>query len=211
MSGIDLDHKIQELFKAPVATQENLAIWGGQIGVADLEDFLQAWKWPKLDMPWRIWEWASAVDFEREAGPPAVAAEGFRRPEWLERVHIFGKSGDLALRRDGECFLWRFVGRAGTEPPGGFFEAETDDYWRNGHAGRELQEKKRTVLLWGQEFQGHPGQWQDDRVAGARLAYPEVAAGKDGRVQLRYNEYIHGGSVEAVWWLNVEGWEVKNG
>lgn len=212
MREINLDQQIKALFEGPQVSQGELAIWGGKFKADKLAAFLDAWDWTSLDMPWHIWEWVSDIIFEHQSGPPALLDEDFRRPQWLERARFFGPGGDLELRRDGDCFLWRFVGRPETTKPCGFFDPEADYWTHDGHAGRQLHVCRRKALLWGQELAGHPGRWHDDRVARARLTYP-AASGQStkGRAQLRYNEYLYGDDVEAVWWQGIESWEVNNG
>ncbi len=184
-------------------------IQGGRVDVNGIEGFLAAWDWSQLDMPWRIWEWVSDIAFEHQTGMPTPTPGDFRRPAWLERVRIFGNSGDLELRRDGAHFLWRFIGQANVVVPLGF---ENADYWQT-YPNRVLSCYPRQVLLWGEEIKdgaGSPqGVWQEDRVGYARLVYPMMKG--DKRVLLRYNEYLYGDNVEAVWWLGLERWEEENG
>lgn len=190
-------------------SQKDLAFQGGRIETKVLEMFLSQWEWTKLDMPWRIWEWVSDIAFEHEAGAPALANAGVRRPEWLERLRFFGPSGDLELRRDGEHFLWRLVGLPTVNIPARFGNA---DYWQ-AYPERSLTLVPRRALLWGKEIQddaGLPqGQWQEDRVGYAQLIYPEMQG--DERVVLEYREYLYGDNLEAVWWLGLERWEGQNG
>lgn len=191
------------------ANRQDPTIQGGRIDAAALETFLSQWEWAQLELPWRIWEWVSDITFEHQSGPPVPANAGARRPQWLERLRLFGESGDLELRRDGESFLWRFVGLSTVNVPTSFGNA---DYWLT-YADRTLTEIPQHALLWGKEIQdeaGSPqGQWQEDRVGYARLVYPGMQG--DERVILRYREYLWGDNVEAVWWLGLEKWEGQNG
>ncbi len=184
-------------------------IQGGRVDVNGIECFLAAWDWSQLDMPWRIWEWVSDIAFDYQTGAPIPAPGNFRRAAWLERVRIFGESGDLELRRDGAYFLWHFVGQANIVVPTGF---ENVDYWQ-AYPTRSLACYSRQVMLWGQEIRDAEDQprgiWQEDRVGYAQLIYPQMKG--DQRVLLHYNEYLYGDNVEAVWWLGLERWEGKNG
>ncbi len=184
-------------------------IQGGRVPVNSVEEFLTAWDWSQLDMPWRIWEWVSDIAFNYQTGRPTPTPGDFRRPTWLERIRIFGDSGDLELRRDGSDFLWHFVGQANIAIPTGFGNV---DYWQ-AYPTRSLACYSRQVMLWGEEIkdtEGLPqGVWQEDRVGYARLIYPNMKG--DQRVLLRYNEYLYGGNVEAVWWRGLQGWEEQNG
>lgn len=208
MTRFDFEQEIEALFADHTASTETLAIWGGAFAAAQLADFLSAWEWNELDIPWRIWEWASDITFEYQTGAPTFEPAKFRNLEWLERVRFFGPHGDLELRRDGDCFLWHFVGEGQrVQQPHGF---RLDNY-RDTHTPGRFHVNTRTVLLWGQEFKDHPGQWQENRVAAARLCYPNVQPDAQGRVRLRYREYLYGGNVEAVWWLGLEQREEQNG
>lgn len=208
MTRLDFEQEIEALFDAKAVSTETLTIWGGNFAATEVTKFIAAWNWSQLDMPWRIWEWASDIAFEHQTGTPTPTPGDFRSMAWLERARLFGPGGDLELRRAGERFLWRFVGDAQkTQTPR---DSKLSDYWQD-HAAWRLHVKDRVALLWGQELPGHPGQWQEDRVAAAQLHYPNVQGDEQGRVRLHYREYLHGGNVEAVWWLGLEKWEGQNG
>ena len=201
MTRLDFEQEIEALFDDNVATPETLTIWGGDFVASEIADFLAIWEWSQMDMPWRIWEWASDMAFEHQTGTPTPAAGDFRSMAWLERARFFGPSGDLELRRDGERFLWRFVG--GVKKIRASQGFEPDNYWKD-RATWRLHVKDRVALLWGQELPDHLGQWQEDRVAAAQLHYPNTQGDEQGRVRLHYREYLRGGNVEAVWWLGLK-------
>jgi len=217
MSRIDFDDRIEALFEGPVTTKDNLSIWGGEFKAGRTDDFLKKWKLEQRDMPWRVWEWISQITFQWKTEPD--------NSEMLERGRLFGPGGDLSLRRDGERFLWCFIGPRQEALPDGFEwdegkndEPETEklflvaDYWCRQPTGWELQSRDRTVLLWGQEHREQNENplrtWHDDRVGGVRepIEYPTMSGrDKEGRVKLCYREYLRGGDMEVVWWLGLKG------
>lgn len=229
MSGLDFNTLIDELRSAVVAPDELPAMWGGEFCAGRLQAFLVAWT-GRGDLPWRVWEWISDMQIMHGAGAPPANLQ------WLERGRLFGDGGDLTLRRDGERFMWHFVGSHASPLPAGFVWDEerggqdttttsVDDappflvsnYWQS-RQGNDWRRFRRTALLWGQELQETRngqikdlGIWREDRVAGGvNLVYPTLSGqGAEGRVQLVYDEYLQGDVVEAVWWLRLEGFRVK--
>jgi hypothetical protein len=216
MISLDFGNLIRQLDEAPVCTQRDLSIWGGDFDTADLAAFLQAWDLARRDMPWRIWEWVSRSAIQWKTEPDDI--------ELLERARLFGPGGDFSLRRENDLFLWHFVGPGESVLPTGFRwehnrrEAEPEpqqfrasDYWQSRSEGWALQVHARHVLLWGQERQDEQqnplGTWHDARVGRVpKLEYPGLT-GRDpqGRVKLCYREYLQGDNLEAVWWLNLKG------
>ncbi|MBN2001743.1 MAG: hypothetical protein JXA21_00185 [Anaerolineae bacterium] len=188
-----------------IVTRKDLAIRGGKFPASGVTTFLKLWAtaWPQ--MPWRIWEWVSDIQFTADNALP-------NDPQWLERGRVFGAGGDLELRRDGEWFRWRFVGLPKALPSenlqnGGFLMS---DYWSQ--YTDPLTPVEHSALLWGQELRDGETPlkiWQDDRVGGAmNLVYPGMSGKSSlGRAQLNYREYLCGGNVEAVWWYDLTGWE----
>lgn len=219
MPSIDFNQLITDLQKSKVGTAKTLSLWGGEFDDGDLGDFLTAWKLDRRDMPWRLWEWASDLLLEHSAAQSQENPAWQRRREWLERGRLFGPGGDLELRRHGACFRWRWIGPYQEKLPEGLaWENEGNavgrftvaDYWRQ-HPGRELLERPRQMLLWGQERQDDEqkpqGTWHEERVGGvhAPLVYPTLSGrGKNGRVRLCYSEFLYEDNVEAVWWLGLE-------
>jgi hypothetical protein len=207
MGRWDFKTAIDTLVQESGVTRAELALWGGSFDAARLDNFLDAWSWDEVEMPWHIWEWISDTTFVYQKGKPNAEAGEFRRPAWLERARFFGESGDLELRRAGSRYRWRFVGKPrDLNVPKDY---KPTDYWA--HHEAPLYPQERTVLLWGQELEGG-GRWHEDRVAAAELAYPHVHGSVEtGRVHLRYREYLSGGNVAAVWWVAVEPYDKEKG
>jgi len=185
------DARIVALAQGPLVTSETLSVWGGEVPAANLSAFLLAWDLPRKQMPWRIWETASEIEFRWETLP--IHAKR------LERGRLFGEGGDLALRRDGERFLWTFVGPAGVRPPAGFDDGD-GNYWAAPDA-EPLYERADSVLLWGSRVA--PGVWLDDRVGRSELCYPRVD-GED-RVWLDLRRYDAAGRTVFTWYRGLRG------
>lgn len=178
-----------------------LTILGGACLSNALLDFLTAWKLPKDDMPYCLWEEASRIVLA-EMTPP-------RAPKWLERGRIFGPGGDLSLRRDGEAFNWWFIGPAGVTAPVGYDAVQ--DFWSDKHhKDLILHRHDDTSLLWGtwagQDKDGRDF-WWEDRVAGATLTYPGVS-GQAERVHVQFWSFTVAGQLTFVW---LRGLEAYNG
>ncbi|MBI3960149.1 MAG: hypothetical protein HY328_15150 [Chloroflexi bacterium] len=171
--------------------EERPAIVGGRFTHSQLDAFLAARRVQWDQMPWRIWEHVSAIDFADE---PAS-------PDLLQRADIFGPSGHLSLRRDGDRWLWHFIGAVQPNVPPEF---NPSDFWKR-HSDTMLRRYEESVILWGQEVRidkDDPktgiGLWQDDRVGAARLAYPQMSGNL--RVYLHYWRYTEAGQTAFVWY-----------
>jgi len=190
---VNFEELVQEVRQSECG-QADLSLWGGRCAESDLPKFLRQWDMGK--MPYRVWEYASEIAFERDALPQNVVL--------LERGRIFGESGDLELRRDGAGFGWRFVGPAGVRPLAGDYAAQ--DYWAS-HPKVTFHQHGEKALLWG-KWNGK--KWADDRVGAARLNYPVPIQGQ--RVQVHYKTFSRAGRVEFVWYTGLsECKEADNG
>jgi hypothetical protein len=187
--------KLVSKVNKPQVGKESLAIWGGTCAKDALADFLTGWDLKR--MPYRIWESTDRIKFKKEMPVPNVAL--------LERGRLFGKGGDLDLRRDGDTFRWRFVGDRGVCPPAGY-DAEENNFWKQ-HPEATFHRYTETALLWGER---RDDRWHDDRVAAAELDYPEMDGAE--RVQVKYKVYSRAGHVEFVWLTGLQEWkEEKDG
>lgn len=179
---MDFQRVVQEV-KAERWGKERLTIWGGTCGREELADFWSIW--PLEQMPYRIYQSAAQIIYQKDALP----ADGTL---W-ERVRFFGPGGDLALcLRDGD-YTWRFIGPADLRRPDSSLKIL--DYWEyNPDITFHCYGEK--ALLWG-ELQGE--RWQDGRVAAARLEYPLRA----GRVYLQYKVFSRAGRTQFVWYTGL--------
>ena len=166
---------------------------------AEMKKQLGAFK-SKSALGWRVWEMTDSCTighdwFEEQD------QDGKDNWRWLERARLFGEGGDLDIRRDGERFLWRYVGEPDHAPPCGN-KLEPDD-------GSPVYCREQTALLWGTRERDQE-QWFDDRVSGAKLTY--AVDGDPERVQVRYREYTQAGQALTVWLQGLEAYEeVDNG
>lgn len=161
---------------------------GGMCPEAELLGWLVRLDLSGMDV--RIWEFTDRCTIGSDGPPEQV--------ERLERARLFGKGGDLDIRRDGSRFLWRYVGKSEKAPEGkplGWPGSEANPVYR----------RKRTALLWGERKEKQP-QWFEDRTAGAALTYPVDST--PARVQVCYYEYTQAGRTLAVW---LRGLEACNG
>lgn len=175
--------------------KDELSIWGGYCIEKDLLHFIQQWK---QTFHFQIWEYASEIYFKKEEIPPLTLNVSL-----LERGRLFGRDGDLALRRDGPQFHWSFIGPAGSLAPEGNYS--TRSYWNEDidHNAKTFHQHLEKALLWG-EWDGE--RWYDSRIAGAQLNYPQE--GK--RVQLEYKVFSHAGQICFVWYTGLSEWREKD-
>lgn len=184
--------KLLEQVRQPLVGKGQLSIFGGVCSEDQLLDFVKGW--PLAQMPYRILEYADRIQFERgELKLPSREDIAL-----LERGRMFGEGGDLELRRDGNLFRWRFVGKGGITPPKGY---DARNFWDT-HQDAAFHCYTETALLWGER---DSDRWYDDRVAWADLRYP--VNGEPERVQVEYKAYSRAGQVEFVWLTELSGWE----
>jgi hypothetical protein len=181
------------------------AVWGGVCPEAQAFDLITAWL-EERDIPYRIWEMASEISFEKGS---ILNCEEFK---WLERARLFGAGGDLSLRRDHQQFRWWFVGPASANLPGMLTEAQIEkqkgltchNFWE-AEPNAVFNQETGTALLWGEQQQGQvaliPGQsrYFEDRVASANLSYPVTENWQ--RAQVVFNTYSRAGRIEFTWLL----------
>jgi hypothetical protein len=185
--AVDFKQLVTEVTTGKQFGEADLAVWGGLCGEAELLAFLS--KWNLSEMPFRIWEYASRIDFKRGTLPTEI--------NLLERGRLFGDGGDLELRRDGVNFRWRFIGKPGAQPPIGH-QPMPDNFWTNNKVVT-FHRCDENVLLWG-ERQENQSRWFDDRVGRALLNYPEPAATEAWtRVRICYWTFSRAGRIEFVW------------
>ncbi len=103
---------------SPLVDGTTLAIHSGSVSANQATAFLQ--QWPLAQFEYAMIEWVSEFELVPavQFAPQSVVM--------LERVRLFGKHGDLMVRRDERTFLWRFVGDAGKIWP----TSGSIDYWQ---------------------------------------------------------------------------------
>ena len=190
MAEQDLAARIEARLRGRRCDKGSVTLLGGCFLPERLDDFLAPWL-SRTDLPWRLWEYASAI---RWAGEPDDT-------RWLERARLFGDGGDLSLRRDGACWYWGYVGEGKIQIAAGF---RRQDYWATHATPLYCQEDQR-LLLWGARTErGGRAVWWEDRVGGPEGLRYHVE-GSPERVQLVYRAYTHGERTEFVWCRKLEG------
>ena len=168
MSGLNFSTLIDELRGAMVAPDELPAIWGGEFSAGRLQAFLAAWT-GRGDLPWRVWEWVSDMQIMHGASAPPANLQ------WLERGRLFGDGGDLTLRRDGERFMWHFVGPHASPLPQRFCLGR-----RTRRAGHCDDKRRRCPPISGIQLLAEPS---GQRLASVRAHGPVVGPGAAGNPQ----------------------------
>lgn len=193
---LNLEDLVWTMLKTPQLGPESLVAWGGAFDADQVEVFLKLWSLPCDAMSWGLWQWTDNIALLYQKPLPDDL-------DYLERGRVFGPGGDLALRRDGVQFLWQYVSQNTQSLPAAIQlpEYQVANYWTGRPATWRLRGYERTALLWG-EYVPQAGHWYDDRVGWATLRYPPLE-GKSV-VQVRYVEYLYGGSIELVHLLGLE-------
>ena len=189
----------QDVEQARLDAEAFPAVWGGRFTSSNPSDFLQRWFESELALPWRVWEHTDAIMFGRT--PDSRPAQAER----LLRAELFGGDGHLRLRRDGaDRWQWRFVGLPGAGLP----KDISGERWQPDPTVAMFRYREQ-VILWGKEIRKQEdkpetgvGLWWEDRVAGARLAYPPHLSGIE-RVYLHFYRYTQAGRTVLVQYLGL--------
>lgn len=183
--SIDFEQLYERMQRAKLAEAERPTILGGEFPAERLNDFLSVWQARWKAMPYRIWEHISLIEFADEP----------KQPEFLQRAEIFGEGGHLSLRRDGNRWLWHYVGEAVDLSLNGFGAM---DFWK-ANPNYQLRRYTESVILWSeQKVSGNL--WSDGRVAAAQLNYPVAS---NGAVDLHFWRYTENGQTAFVWYRNL--------
>lgn len=184
--SVDFKKLISEMKSARDAAADRPTILGGQFTADRLDDFLAAWSGRWGTMEHRIWEHISHIEFADEP----------KESRYLQRAEIFGEGGHLSLRRDGGRWLWHYIGPAGQRMPEGFDKKpECEDFWAT-YLSAALRRYDEQVILWGERKKGYDF-WWEDRVAAAKLVYPNQTG---ERVYLDFWRYTQDGQTAFVWY-----------
>ena len=199
--AVNFKELLSQMKKDELAAEKWPTIVGGECGEAELLDWLDGLN--LQEMPYHIWSFTDHCTISDD-GPPESAGR-------LERARLFGKGGDLDIRRHGQDFFWRYVGKAAYAPK---HDKKQTLEWP-GNDTSPVYCRKRTALLWGTR-EKEQKQWFDDRVSGARLTYfsetPPLPDNVEERVNVKFSEYTQAGRTLVVWLLKLERYkEAKNG
>jgi hypothetical protein len=182
---------------AGVAGRDQILIWGGVFPASQLDDFLKVWEDAlTTHMPWRIIEYVDRFVVQKAGASSAALPES---GNLLEHGRLFGRLGDLDLRRDGQVIRWRFIGDAQQvwpEVPQAYSPRSFwDEHGKNAPAFHEVEVR---YYLWRAKEQRVDSRWL--RSAGLK--------GEDQRlIQL---QYLRDGRVEFVRYMDFEQ-EVAHG
>jgi hypothetical protein len=180
----------------PIDGNSLILIWGGVFDVEKFKGFMVAWSF--ADMSYVIQEHAHDIAFQIADTNNIVS----QNPALLERMEIFGASGNLSLRRNGNEFLWHFIGhdteaRQDTLSKLEAAQFKVREFWKENSECR-FYKRDESALLWG-EYDGN--RWHDDRVGWANLDYP---IGPKQRVQIDYTVFTDNGQTSFVWWKELK-------
>jgi hypothetical protein len=181
----------------PIGKESSIIIWGGVFKEERFKDFMSAWSFADMYV---IQEHAHKIDFQLADADSIVN----QNPELLERMEIFGASGNLSLRRNGDQFLWHFIsddGQARQETLNKFAVAnlEVKKFWDE-NTEHKLYRRDESALLWG-DYDTNFNRWHDDRVGWANLDYP---TGQRKRMQIDYTVFTDYGQTAFVWWKELK-------
>lgn len=123
----------------------------------------------------------------------STAEYTFTRDWTVLRLHTFGPSGDLLIRRDEDRIFWRFVGYQGV-----FYQLGLPDGIPYPEPLGVSDKDERSLLwgaYWGQNDSGHH-HWQENRVGKAQLIYPFPEPAE--RVEIRACRVLDASTHETV-------------
>ncbi|MDY6856508.1 MAG: hypothetical protein SWO11_17755 [Thermodesulfobacteriota bacterium] len=193
-----IDNKEIDLLFSNRVSEGDINIFGGTTGEDSedtLSDFVDKWNFRDMHMPFAILETIKEIEITKGLDTSKID------PYTIERIRIFGKGGDLDIRRvDNNQFLWRYVGNEEKpEKAGGKNFWETED-----SNGMKFFVEEQYALLWG-KYDQKRSIWHDDRVAKAKLSYPINASPE--RVKISYKMLSKGGVVSFIWLTGIYGGE----
>jgi len=187
MNTQTLSAKIENLLKKRIS-EKDIQIWGGEVNEDELQNFFSKWKF--ISMPFVIMETLKEFTITKNFN------FSNKEPKLIERIRIFGKAGDLDLRRNSTCFIWKYIGE--NSPPS---DIKGNSFWgENPNIVFFVEEKE--ALLWG-KYEQNKKMWQDDRVAKAKLSYP--VNGNPERVKIHYKTLSESGCISFVWFTEIRG------
>ena len=180
--------EIDRLFEEKIM-KGDIEIWGGEIAEEYLREFVMLWD--ISEMPFTILETLREIRIIRDFDYSEIDSYT------VDRIRIFGESGDLDIRRNSNIFLWRYLGRS--DLPEGI---EGKNFWDENPDKEFFLENNEYALLWG-KYDPEKKLWCEDRVAGHKLSYP--ISGNPERVKIRYKTLSENGILAFVWVLTIEG------
>lgn len=181
---IEIDKFLEERL-----TRDNIEIWGGKIAEKHLTSFINLWD--ISTMPFIILETLEDIRITRSSDCLKID------PYMVDRLRIFGKDGDLDIRRDSNIFFWRYIGESNL-PEG----IEGKSFWEENPDRKFFTGDEEYALLWG-KYDSRRRLWFERRVASANLSYPIENNPK--RVRVQYRTLSENGILAFVRFLAIEG------
>ncbi|ODS36719.1 MAG: hypothetical protein A7315_04630 [Candidatus Altiarchaeales archaeon WOR_SM1_79] len=179
-----IDKVMGKLLEEERISKGDIQIWGGKIKEEELQEFMK--KWNFSDMQFRIKETVKEINIDKNKNLD------LQDVELIERIRIFGNAGDIDLRRNGNRFIWRYIGE---DSPPSNLPGHVCNFWgKDKNSNKKFFVGYREVILWNKN---------DPRVAKAKLNYPIKNA---ERVKIRYKTLSEGGIISFVQFI-----EIKNG
>ena len=174
---------------APIASAATLRIIGGLLMEKHLTSFLQSWE----DKISSGFAWAMIEDVDQfNVQKVTTTFEGLvQNIALLERMRLFGKTGDLDIRRNGRQFHWRYVGnKTAVIPDLTSFVAE--DFWQaTSNSNIKLREVTRSYYQW---------RGQDERINAHW--YTTIDLPEEG-VRLQQKHYLQNGRLAFVRYVDL--------
>lgn len=143
------------VLNAPVISAGQLHILGGQMTEGQLNAFLQVWQGKSTsDFAWAMIETVDKFDVCKIN---STLGEFIDDVTLLERIRLFGETGDLDVRRNGMQFHWRFIGNKTAVLPN-LTSFSAVDFWQAA-PHTTLREVTRSYYQWREQDKRVNAQW----------------------------------------------------
>ncbi|KAA3657382.1 MAG: hypothetical protein DWQ04_28240 [Chloroflexi bacterium] len=132
--------------------KDSLFVWGGKFtievddkNISTLEKFLSAWAASNApQFKWMMVEEVSEFYVAR-----ADIKTAMQQQAQIERVRLFGKGGDLDIRRDADTIYWRFISEKTKQLPSLPAIAQAEDFWADPkNAKKQFARHKQRYFQW---------------------------------------------------------------
>jgi len=192
-----IKNKVNDLEKLAIVTKDELAIYGGKLeDTKELEIFLSNLNLQKFS--YFITETLESIQFNGITNKKQT----FPITD-IERLRLFGKNGDLFIRKEGSSFHWRFLGKKSIV---NLQTVQYLDFWQDTNEKKFFVEEKE-ALLWG-KFDEKLKRIYSPRVARAHLVYP-IKNKSSKAVKIIYKTFSSNGVIAFTWFLKVKGVDIK--
>ncbi|MBD3192829.1 MAG: hypothetical protein GF308_19475 [Candidatus Heimdallarchaeota archaeon] len=189
---ISTEEKIKErieLLKTSKKQRNDFEVWGGKLGLTHLIEFLNEWDFEK--MPFKMIETVNEISLHTNRYPWNDIDV-----DLLKRIRIFGKKGDLDIRRDHYDLFWRYIAIKNEKPP---VKYRNNDFWEI-NQDKEFFFSDGEAFLWGR-YNEDLDEWKENKVAKAKLNYPIKGCDK---LKITYRTYCYNGQISFVRFKNIK-------